>query len=215
MLSRSRVLVLAGAFALAALVAPLVAFAVDQEIAPGSSTPLAADKNGADGNFYRLIKLAFGTFHSGYTQVDAANPLPIGNNMWNGAAWDPQRGNYDTGALITFANNAAGTFNSGDQTNFNGRGVLCVGNLTVNAGTGNSITLNFQTKDLASGTYITLLSSAALAAPSAGAYTVYPGVTVSANVSASSPVGRVFRVQAVVAGTGLTNAGTVGCSVIN
>lgn len=130
---------------------------------------------------------------------------------YNGASYDRTRGNVDTGtALVTLAAQAAGTVNSADQTNYNGRGVQVTVDIT--AATAMTLTVNIQVKDLASGKYVTVLSSTALAGIGTTLLTVYPGAAVAANISAPLPIGRTWRVQAVVTGTSVT--ATVGASVI-
>lgn len=112
--------------------------------------------------------------------------------LYNGASWDRQRANEDPGALIT-ATAVTASQNSGDQTNYNWRGLKIVLNMS-NVGTG-SVTLVIQGKDTASGNYYTLLSGVAVTTNGLTVYEVYPGVTVTANVSASTTLPRTFRVQ--------------------
>lgn len=114
--------------------------------------------------------------------------------LWNGTTFDRQRGVVDLGALIT-AVAATTTQNSPDQTNYNGRGVKVRLNTTA-IGTG-SITLHVQGKDSVSGSYYDLLVGAAVVTNALNIYEVYPGVTVTANVSASTAVPRIWRVQTV------------------
>jgi hypothetical protein len=131
--------------------------------------------------------------------------------VFNGTNWDRVRNNTDTAALITLSGAGAGTTNSADQTNYNGRGVQIGVNITsIAVGT---LTVNIQGKDIASGTYYTLLSTGALAAAAFSNITVYPGITVSANLDVSDVLPRTWRVQ-VVASAGITVSATVGASVI-
>lgn len=132
------------------------------------------------------------------------------NAAFNGASYDRVRNNVDTAALITLTAQAAGTVNSADQTNYNGRGVVVGINVTV--ATAETLTINIQGKDAASGVYYTLLSSTALAITGFTALTLYPGATTTANVSISGVLPRTWRVQAVVTGTSVS--ATVGASVI-
>lgn len=130
--------------------------------------------------------------------------------VFNGTTWDRPRGNIDTAALI----NAAGATTSqtgADQTNYNGRGLQVVLDMTV-VGTG-SVTLTIQGKDAASGKYYTLLAGAAVVTNSTNLYTVYPGAPTTANASASLPLPRVWRVITTANNANATTY-TVGASVI-
>lgn len=130
--------------------------------------------------------------------------------LWNGTGFDRQRSNVDTGALIT-ASGATTTQTGTDQTNYNGRGLKVVLNMTV-VGTG-SVTLSIQGKDSASGVYYTILTGAAVTTNSTTIYTVYPGITATANVSASDILPRTWRVL-VTANNANPTTYTVGASVI-
>lgn len=132
---------------------------------------------------------------------------------YNGATWDSHVGNVDTAALITLTAAAAGTTNSPDQTNYNGRGAQVGVNITVD--TTCSALINIQGKDVASGQYYTILASAALATAAFTNMTVYPGAAVTANVSIPQPLPRTWRVQAVLTGVSCAVTGTVGASVVN
>jgi hypothetical protein len=117
----------------------------------------------------------------------------------------------NTGALITLANAGNVTVSSPDQTNAFSRGAIVVTNLTdVAAG---NVTVKVQGKDEASGVYYDLLDSAALTGNGTTVMTVYPGATVTANVSADSPLPATWRVQAIVSSNGNVT-GTVGASVV-
>lgn len=128
----------------------------------------------------------------------------------NGGSADAIHNNMDTASLVTLTAAAAGTTNSADQTNYNGRGLQLV--IDITAATAMTLTINIQGKDAASGKYYTILSSAALAAIGTTNLTVYPGATVAANVSNGQPLPRTWRVQTVVTGTSVT--ATLGASVI-
>lgn len=131
-------------------------------------------------------------------------------HSYNGTSWDPTSGNSDTAALITAAG-ATTTQTSADQTNYNGRGVRVVLDMTT-VGTG-SVTLTIQGKDAASGKYYTLLAGAAVITDVTNAYEVYPGVTATANVSASTALPRVWRIV-TTANNANPSTYTVGASVI-
>lgn len=79
-----------------------------------------------------------------------------------------------------------------DQTNFsNARGIKVLLDMTV-VGTG-SVTLTIQGKDLASGKYYTLLAGAAVTTNTTNVYTVYPGISATANVSANDVLPHTWR----------------------
>jgi hypothetical protein len=130
---------------------------------------------------------------------------------FDGNAWNRWRDNFDAGSVVTPGTSSQ---NGADQTNLNGRGVICVVNIT--AFTGTSITFTIQGKDQTNGLYYTLLASAAQAATTATplVLTVYPGAAAAANVTASLPVPRTWRMittdSAVTAITATTD-----CNVIN
>ena len=147
----------------------------------------------------------------GITGVEALAVAGL-NYLDNGTSYDRQRGNVDTGAIVTFAAQAAGTVNSADQVNYNGRGVKVFYNISA-LGAATTVTFNLQIKDSVSGNYFTVLSSTAIAATGSGVLTLYPGLTSAANITANDILPRDWRVQAVVAGTN-TATGTVGASVI-
>lgn len=112
--------------------------------------------------------------------------------------------------LINLAAQGAGTVNSPIQCNPWGRGVTVGINTTVDAA--GAYVVNVQGLDVASNTFYTLASTAAIAAVGFATLTVYPGVTVAANAAVSAPLPRSWRVQAVVT-TGPISA-TVGATVM-
>ena len=115
-----------------------------------------------------------------------------------------------TTALATGAQ-VVGTVASFDQVNNIGRGVILAINVTnINGGT---YTVTVQGKDPVSGGYYTLLVSAALAANALTTLTVYPGVTAAANVAASAPLPRIWRVSVTVAAATVT--ATIGATLID
>jgi hypothetical protein len=129
--------------------------------------------------------------------------------LFNGTTWDRVRTNFDT-QLIS-CSGCTTTQVVGDQTNYNGRGVIVTLNMTV-VGTG-SVTVNVQGRD-AFGNYYTLLQSAAIVTNIFTVLTVYPGNTVAANVSASTVVPRLWRVQ-VIANNANATTYTVSSSIVN
>lgn len=133
----------------------------------------------------------------------------LGQESWNGGTWDRLRNNQDTTALVTRSNVSVGGL-SADQTNYNGRGVQVVVDIT--AITAGSVVVKIRGKDAASGKYYDLLVSAAIAATGTYLLTVYPGAAVTANVSANTPLPRTWRIEDAIT-TGPATY-TVGASVI-
>jgi hypothetical protein len=148
-----------------------------------------------------------------YGGGNSAGIVVATQEMYNGTNFDRMRNNVDTAALVTLTTAGAGTTNSTDQTNYNGRGLQIGVNITAVSG-GQTLTIHVQGKDVASGTYYDILVSAALAAVAFTQLTVYPGGITTANVATPQPLPRTWRVQAVVAGAGTTVTATVGASVI-
>ena len=94
------------------------------------------------------------------------------------------------------------------HTNPYGRGVKVIVN-TLNASAG-SFTVSIQ--GVMAGSAVTLLTSAAINATGLTTLTVYPGVAVSANVSASDVLPRQW--QLVVTPTGFTGTANISACVI-
>lgn len=119
----------------------------------------------------------------------------------------------DLGALITFSSQGAATLVSADQSGYNVSRVTCVYKATAQSGTP-STTINLQNKDRASGSYYTLISSAAITNSTTTGLTAGAGVASTANVSAALPLAANWRVTATFAGTSTPlSTGTVGCTV--
>lgn len=87
------------------------------------------------------------------------------------------------------------TANSDEQTNLNGRGVQVVLNVTAIPATPAGITPKVQSKDPASGTWSDLLSGGSITATGTTVLTVYPGIGVTANESASTVLPKIWRVE--------------------
>lgn len=160
-------------------------------------------------------KLNVGTRHAGDgAAIGSDNSVSVAaaGMRYNGTAWDRERGNVDTGALVTLVNAAGSTTNSADQVNYNGRGLQVAINLTA-IGATTTLTITVQGKDTASGQYYTLLASAAISAAGFTTLTVYPGLTAAANSVANQVLPRTWRVTAQVSGSNTASA-TVSASVI-
>lgn len=139
-------------------------------------------------------------------------PVATGPFLFNGTSWDRARGNVDTGALITLTTQAAGTVNSADQTNYNGKGLVVGVNITL--ATTASAVVTIQGKDTASGQYYTILASAALATTGFTSLTAYPSAATTANVSISAVLPRTWRISVTVTGGAASMTATIGASVI-
>lgn len=127
--------------------------------------------------------------------------------VWNGGSFDRQRGNIDFTVFTVTAGTTTQT--SSDFTNYNGQGVKVVLNVT-SAGTG-SVTLAIQGKDIASGAYYAILTGSAVTTNSTNVYTIYPGIAVTANVSASDVLPRTWRIVVTANNSNAMNY-TVGAS---
>ena len=132
----------------------------------------------------------------------------------NGTLWyDEQRSNMDANsAVVTLTAQGAGTVNSADQLNVNGRGVVLGINTTVDAA--GAYTVAIQGKDIVSGQYYTIPGAitGTIAATGFTTLSVYPGIVAAANAAVSWPLPRTWRVQVVVT-TGPITA-TIGSSII-
>jgi archaellum component FlaF (FlaF/FlaG flagellin family) len=83
---------------------------------------------------------------------------------------------------------------------------------TTAIGTG-SITVTIQGKDVISGDYYTLLTGAAVTTNTTNRYTVFPGATVAANVSANDGLPAIWRIL-VTANNANPATYTVGWSTL-
>lgn len=157
----------------------------------------------------------------GNPQVSSGDGLASGSNASANAvtvtgAYDFlfQRQNNDgyiggstTGITLTAA--GAGTVNGADSYNKYAQGMNLLINITAITG---SLTVSVQGKDPASGTYYTILTSAALAATGATLLTIHPSFATTANLSANASVPLTFRIVYTVA-TGPVTA-TIGAAMI-
>ena len=116
-----------------------------------------------------------------------------------------------TAGQVLQQNGATASVNSPDLLNPYGRGLLVFINM-IAAGTG-SVTFTIQGKDPGSGTYYTILATAAIVANGFTVLRVYPGLTAVANATVSDVLPRQFRVIATANNANPTNY-TVGACVI-
>lgn len=123
----------------------------------------------------------------------------------------PQTVELSTPLSLTLASST----NSNDLTNPNCRGCVVIVDLTAGSGTSPTLTVTIKGKDPASGKYYTILASAALAVTSTTQLTVYPGIAVTSNVSASTVLPSQFRIEGAIGGSNTPLVtGTVSCVLI-
>jgi len=108
------------------------------------------------------------------------------------SAQQTNSGNITTTILASAARTAA-TVTSPDFTNNQWRGIIII--LNVSVATAGNYTITIQGKDPVSGNYYPILTGAAVSTVSTNVYTIYPGTTAAANVSASTVLPRIWRVS--------------------
>lgn len=110
---------------------------------------------------------------------------------YNGSTYDRFRNNYENTQFSSAARTASAQ--SADEVNYNWRGVVvCLDVTVIGAG---SITLTIAGKSVRAAKYRNILTSAAVTTVSTNYYTVYPGVTAAANIAASAPLERIWRIE--------------------
>lgn len=150
------------------------------------------------------------SYSSAITATGTDDPCGVYPFAFNGTTWDRQRNNINETVLASAARTA--TVQSADFTNYNGRGLHLV--IAVSAVTATpSVVFTIQGKDAVSGLYYTVLTSAAITATGTTVLKVYPGITASANASASDILPRTWRVDATHANADSISY-SVGASVI-
>jgi hypothetical protein len=130
--------------------------------------------------------------------------------LYNGSGTDAARGNVNATVLASSAR--TGTNQSADQTNYNGRGLHLVINVTA-VTSSPSVVFTIQGKDAVSGSYYTILASAAVVGTGTTVLRVFPSATAAANTVANDILPRTWRVNAAHAnGDSITYS--VGASII-
>ncbi len=118
--------------------------------------------------------------------------------------------NTDGILLQQLTNVAAGTINTPQLINANGKGIMvCINVIAISAG---SITVHIQELDPLNNAVNDILVSAALAAVAKTFLHIYPGIAVGANVSASAFLPRSYIISSVVV-TGVVTA-TISGSLV-
>ena len=146
---------------------------------------------------------------AGAVRMTLDRRLHVVAGQYTGSVYETVRGNTDNTLLASAARTA--TLQSADQTNYNGRGLHVVLDVTT-AGTG-SITLTIQGKDALSGKYYTLLAGVAVTTAVTNVYKVFPGAPATANVSANDLLPRTWRID-VTHNNANSITYSVGASVI-
>jgi len=169
---------------------------------------------------------AAGTYRvdaAGFTRIRLNVSSLTGTNVTvnfsgNQAGFFKVQQNLDVGNLLSLTAQGAGTLNSTALINDDGKGATCTLSVTTSGGTPSS-TFGIQEYDVASSTWFTVLTSAAVTTTGTYKVSVYPGLLASA-VPASSTgmnwhLGRQFRAFVTVGGTTPAVTGTLGCNVLN
>ena len=135
---------------------------------------------------------------------------------YDGVTWWPVRSTNTAQdfTVTTFTGLGLGTFNSADLTNNAYHYASFLVNLTAVSGTLPTFIFKIQGKDVASGVYYTLLSSAALAATGATFLQVGPSLQTLANLAANVVLPRTWRIQYTTGGSAPSFTGTIGVSLI-
>jgi hypothetical protein len=137
-----------------------------------------------------------------------------GNMAWNGASFDRLRTNIDNFVLLASGAVTANS-NSFDAVNYNSKGLKLFIKTGAFGSGASAITVTIQGKDPVSNSYYTILTSASLTASTFTVLSVYPGLAVTANVSANDVLPRTWNVtyQASAWGTGGSVLG-ISCAMI-
>lgn len=145
-------------------------------------------------------------------QCPMADTLPRGLTQSGNLRVAVLESNVDTAALVTLTAAGAGTTVSADQVGM-GVGVKLVIDISAVGGTP-TLTVTIQGKDIASGKYYPILTSAALALVATTVMTVYPALAAVANLAANDIIPRTWRVSAVVGGVTPAVTATIGASMV-
>jgi hypothetical protein len=112
----------------------------------------------------------------------------------------PSKANAAALLTLTAANAAAAPTSSDiDVSNYGGLNLYV--NISAITGTTPTLTVTVQGKDDISGTYYTILASAALNATGLTVLKVYPGLTAAANTVANDVLPKTIRILTAIGGT--------------
>lgn len=130
---------------------------------------------------------------TGAVRMTLDRRLHVVTGQYNGSTYEVRRGNQDLTVFASAARTATPT--PFDGTNLNGRGLHLVIDCTAVTATP-SVVFTIQGADVLSGKFYTILVSAAITGTGTTVLRVYPGLTASANVTASDILPRTWRVIA-------------------
>lgn len=120
--------------------------------------------------------------------------------QYNGTIPERVRGNQDLSIFTSAAHTTSGDTSSADQVNYNAKGLHLYIKVTAIT-SAPSITVKIQGRSVLTGDYYTILESAAISTVSVMLLKVYPGLPVSANVSANDILPRTWRVTVTAGNT--------------
>lgn len=118
-------------------------------------------------------------------------------------------------SALTLVAAAAQTINGNDFTSMQNIGMKLVIDVTAISGTTPGVAFVIEGKDPTSGKYYTILSSAVISAVSTVVLNVFPGLTAVANLKADDIIPTVWRVKAVVTGSGVGLTATVNATLLH
>lgn len=171
--------------------------------------------------FFRFLRVRMTTYSSGtaqgtlelYTYPIAGILSQVTVQPGNTANTTPWLVNTPGSDITVFASAAQTTTQTqADQTNNSAKGIKVVLDMT-NVAASPSVTLEIDGKDIASGKYYSLLTGAAVVTVSTNVYTVYPGLTAAANVTASDVLPHTWRIK-VTANNANSGTYSVGASLL-
>ena len=119
---------------------------------------------------------------------------------------------FISAATITLNAAAASTVRSGDFAGAEYRGVIV--NINLTTVTTATVTITFEGKDPLSGTYYTVLASTGIVAAGFSTLSVYPGIAVTANVSANAPLPASWDIKVGIVGGSAAVTGTISTTLL-
>jgi hypothetical protein len=187
---------------------------------PDSTSNVLTDSAGNWGVAVRGNNSGIGAYGNNSSDGSTgANVLNVDPLLMNSAgSWDRQRNTLDGTLLASSARTA--TTNSPDQTNYNGRGVSVVLNVTANPGGIETLSLKIQGKDSISGNYYDIADATVLFTAGNGTkvLTVYPGVLaadfVAGDTGKSAVVPRTWRAVVTHSSTGSWTYSLSGVTIL-